>query len=481
MEKKPRESVFRYQDLSRQIEAKILDGTYPPGEKLPSLRELRQRLDLSIATVHHAYMELEAAGLIEARPRSGYYVAPVSLRGLKAPTPKKASLPPREIRLSFMINSVVAAINDPRLLPLGSTAISPDLLPYRNFSRILKTLSQREIRSMLNYSLSEGDARLRRLVSLRHLIALQGLSPEDVVITNGCTEAVALALLAVTRPGDTVAIEAPTNFSFLQLLQQLGLLVSEIPTDPRTGLDLGELEKAVSRSRIQAALFIPNFHNPLGALMPDEKKRALVRMLTRREIPIIEDDISSELHYEGPRPKPLKAFDEKDLVLTCSSFSKTLAPGLRIGWILPGRRFQEKIRGLKAGTTVSTSSLDQHLIAEFMETGAYDRHLRSLRAALKRQAIRTALAIQRYFPPDSRLAVPEGGSLLWVQMPDGIESTELYSRALDSGISIIPGTVCSNTGQFRNFIQLSCGAPVTAELEAGISTLGRLVAELASG
>ncbi len=308
-----------------------------------------------------------------------------------------------------------------------------------------------------------------------------GVTPEDIIITNGCMEAIALALLAVTRPGDTVAIEAPTNFSFLQLLNELGLLVAEVATDPREGVDLGELERCLRGNGVKACLFMPTFHNPLGALMPEPKKQALVALLRRYAIPVIEDDISSPLYFGEQRPQPLKAYDREGLVLTCASFSKTLAPGLRLGWVIPGPRFSDRIRRLKAGITISTSTLDQYVVSRFLESGAYERHLRMLRAAMKKQLFQTALAVQRHFPPETRLAVPEGGSLLWVELPAAVDGLEVAQAAFDRHIAIIPGAVCANTKQFANYIQIGCAAPFSHRIRQAVGALGEVVARLHAG
>ncbi|NNL78197.1 MAG: PLP-dependent aminotransferase family protein [Desulfobacterales bacterium] len=469
---------FRYQHLAAEIEQKILNGTYKPGERLPSIRKLHRLSNLSISTIYHAYTELETMGLVEARPKSGYYVRPVVLQTLKAPRFNKLSYPPKKVKLSSMINSVISAISNPYLLPFGSTVTDSELLPFKFFARILRDLSHAELKSMISYSLSEGYPELRRQIALRTVGVLENISPGDVIITNGCMEAVALSLLAITQPGDTVAIETPTNFGFLQLLKELGLLVVEVPTDPRHGVDIDELEKIIRHTIVKACLFIPNFHNPLGALMPDDHKQRLVKLLTKYKIPLIEDSISSELYFGKQRPKPLKAFDQQDVVITCSSFSKTLAPGLRIGWVLPTGRIQERIQNLKAAISVTTSTLDQYLISQFLAAGAYERHLRQLRISLKKQIIRTALAIQNHFPSQTRLAVPNGGTLLWVQLPPKVDGLKVYQKALENNIAIIPGGVCSNARQFNNFIQISCGTPFTKDLEKGIETLGQIISNM---
>jgi len=469
---------FRYRQLAAEIEKRILDGTCQPGEKLPSLRRLHRRSGLSISTVYQAYQELESSGFVESRPKSGYFVLPVSLKKLEAPVVRKKASVPQPIDLAPVVNSVVAAISNPRFVPFGNTGMDPALLPVKPLARTLKSLNHADLRALLSYSPSEGHPDLRRQIALQTLGVLESIEPEDIVITNGCTEAVALSLLAVTRPGDTVAIEAPTNLTFLQLLKELGLLVAEVATDPKDGVDLEELEKCIRGNKIGACLFMPNFQNPLGALMPDGKKKALVDLLTRREIPVIEDDISSQLYFGEHRPVPLKAYDREGLVLTCSSFSKTLAPGLRLGYVIPGERFSRKIQRLKAGMTICTSTLDQYLVSEFLAGGAYERHLRVLRGALKKQTLRTALAIQNHFPEQTRLAVPQGGSLLWVQLPAEVDGLDVYQRAFDRHIAIIPGAVCSNSKHFSNYIQVSCAMPFSRKVDAALGTLGGMVREL---
>jgi len=472
--------AFRYRQLAGEIEKKIFAGLYPPGDRLPSIRSLHRQTNLSISTIYQAYRELESAGVVVARPKSGYYVQPVAMQKLEVPVFRKKSSAPQRVSLAPAINSVVEAISNPRLVPLGNTAMDPALLPVKPLARILRSITHNEMRTLLTYSPSEGHPELRRQIALRTTGVMAGIAPDDIIVTNGCMEAVALALLAVTRPGDTVAIEAPTNFSFLQLLKELGLLVAEIATDPQEGVDLDELEKILDRNSIRACLFMPNFQNPLGALMSEANKQRLVERLSVRGVPVIEDDISSQLYFGDPHPRPLKAYDRNARVLTCSSFSKTLAPGLRLGWIIPDRRYNAKIRRLKAGITMSTSTLDQCVVSRFLSGGGYERHLRTLRSALKRQLYRTALEIRKQFPPQTRLAIPQGGSLLWVQLPPGVDGLDVYQAAFDRGIAIIPGVVCSNSDRFRNYIQISCAAPFSPKLKAAIEMLGAIVDSLLS-
>jgi DNA-binding transcriptional MocR family regulator len=471
--------AFRYRQLAAEIERKIFEGVYQPGEKLPSIRRLHHQSNLSISTVYQAYQELESTGIIESRPQSGYFVLPVSLKTIEAPVFRKKAPVPQKIDLAPVINSVVSAISNPGFVPLGNTGMDPALVPVKPLARILKNLNHAELRALLSYSPSEGLPDLRRQIALLTVGTPEKIEPEDIIITNGCTEAVALSLLAVTRPGDTVAIEVPTNLAFLQLLQELGLLVAEVATDPKEGVDLQELEKCLHGNQIKACLFMPNFQNPLGALMPAWKKKELVGLLNHHAIPVIEDDISSQLYFGDQRPVSLRAYDQEGVVLSCSSFSKTLSPGLRLGWVIPGRRCSEKIRRLKAGTTICTSTLDQYLVASFLAGGTYERHLRVLRDVLKKQTFRTAMAIHSHFPEQTRLAVPQGGSLLWVELPAGVDGLKVYQKAFERRIAIIPGVVCSNSKQFRNYIQVSCAAPFSHKIEVALETVGAIVSDMA--
>jgi DNA-binding transcriptional MocR family regulator len=400
------------------------------------------------------------------------------LKKLQPPGVPKIPESPRKVAATGMVNAVLKAISDPKMLPLGSSATGSPLLPYRHFAKIIKSLTAGEIRKTMGYSLTEGHPGLRRQLASRVVGELSGISPDDFVITTGCMEAVTLCLQAVLKPGDTLAIETPTHFGFLQLFKEMGILVQEIPTHSKTGVDIDALEKIIKTTSIQACLFMPNIHNPLGTLLPNEKKERLVRLLNRHEIPVIEDDINAELFFSGQgRPSLLRAHDRKDLVLTCSSFSKTLAPGFRIGWAVPGRRFRDRVLRLKAGSTVCSASLDQEVMARYLDGGAVDRHLRSLRSAVKTQVLKTTLAVQKYFPPGTGCSFPDGGSLLWVELPKPADGMAVYRNALKRRISILPGVVCSVSGVFKNYIRIGCGHPFTDETARAIEVLGELVTQ----
>jgi DNA-binding transcriptional MocR family regulator len=242
------------------------------------------------------------------------------------------------------------------------------------------------------------------------------LLADEVVVTNGALEAFNLCLTAVTRPGDVVAVESPGFYAALQAIERLDLRAVEIPVHPISGLDLDALAAALDKHPIRACWFMTNFQNPTGVSLSDEKKKALVEMLAAREVPLIEDDVYEELHFSRERPRPAKAFDTSGLVMHCSSFSKTLAPGYRIGWAAAGR-FADRVKRLKLMTTLSSSIPAQASIADYLEYGGYDRHLRELRAAMQTQLASMEAALRRYLPHEVQWVTPRGGYFLWLQLP----------------------------------------------------------------
>jgi len=466
--------MFRYRRLAAELERRIRAGDFRPGERLPSIRRLHRGTGLSISTVHRALLELEACGLIESHPRSGYRVQPAVWPPLEPPAIRRSDPAPQPIQLAPAVHSVIAAISDPAFVPLGNTGMDPAHVPAKAFGRLLRGMNRAEWRALLGYVAPEGLGELRRQIALLDVGVPGRFAAEEIVVTSGCTEAIALALQAVARPGDTIAVESPTNFAVLQLLEELGLLAAEVAVDPREGVDLEDLARCLEAHPVRACFLMPHFQNPTGALVPEEKKRRLMDLLARRGVPVIVDDISAPLYVTGKRPLPLSAFDREGLGMYCASFSKTIAPGLRIGWVAARGEFRERIRRLKAATSICTSSLDQALVARFLGSGAYDRHLVRLRATLSRQLLQTADLIRRHFPEGTRLALPQGGTLLWIELPGEIDGLELYRRAHARRIAVIPGVVCANAPRFRNFLLLSCAGPVDARAARAIAALGEI-------
>jgi DNA-binding transcriptional MocR family regulator len=319
-----------------------------------------------------------------------------------------------------------------------------------------------------------GSDHLRQQIRRRYVGTGFAVAPEEIIVTNGALEALNLCLMAVTRPGDVVAVESPGFYAALQAIERLDLRAVEIPVDPVSGLDLDALQSALKQHPIRACWFMPNFQNPTGTSLSIEKKRALVEMLREKQIPLIEDDVYQELHFSRDRPLPAKAFDSEGLVMHCSSFSKTLAPGYRIGWATAGR-FADKVRRLKLMTTLSACIPAQAGIADYLEHGGYDKHLRSLRLSLQIQLEQMEIALRKWLPSSVKWVRPDGGYILWLQLPQSVKAMELHALASARGISIAPGPMFSARHAFQNCVRLNFGHPWDARFESAIGSLAEIL------
>ncbi len=466
-----------YEQVASRICYLIEQGTLRPGERVPSIRTLSKQLQVSINTVKEAYTQLEDRQLLEARPQSGYYVRSRSLKLPSEPVVDRPALKrPATVTINNVYGMVMRDLLDPNLLQLGIANPNVDLLPTSKLNRMMAREVRLHPRQAVSYELPPGNLRLRQQIAQRTLQSNCALAPDEIVITSGCVEAVSLALRALCKAGDTVAIETPFYFNFIQLIAELGLKALEIPASPRGGISLEALDYALMKNQgdVKACLSIPNFNNPLGSLMADEDKHKLVRLLASHGVPLIEDDIYGDLPLHGKRPSVAKSFDKDGNVLLCSSFSKTLAPGYRVGWIAAGR-YQERIEHGKMISGVATATPTQLAIAEFLATGGYDHHLRTLCRHYARLVPLMAAAIGRHFPEGTRVSRPQGGFLLWVEMPQQLDALRLYEEARMCGISIAPGHLFSLEGKFSNCIRLNAACWDSC-VEAAIVTLGRLAA-----
>jgi DNA-binding transcriptional MocR family regulator len=461
-----------YVRVAETIGHLIEQHVWQPGEKIPSVRQLSREHRVSLSTCLQAYYYLERRGVIEARPQSGYYVRP-QFRSAQLPVPKK-SISATHSQKVDVIEPLTAILQAQagQQLPFAVARPSLELLPTVRLNQAVRQVLRTNPAAGIGYEQTAGNELLRRQIAQQATRWGGVITAPEVIITNGCLEAVHLCLRAVTRPGDTVAVETPTYYGLLQVIENLGLKALEIATDPQTGVDLDELEKALQQP-VAACLFVPSFNNPLGSCMPDEHKKRLVEMLTRLRIPLIEDDIYGDLYFGPVRPKACKAFDAEGWVLLCSSFSKQLAPGYRVGWVIPGR-FAAQVEGLKHSINVMTSTLPQLAISEFIAHGRYDHHLRQLRAAFAAQVTRVSSAIQQHFPVGTRVTRPSGGFVLWIELPAGCDAAKLHALALTQGIGFMPGSLFSAQKRYTNCLRLTCGQPWNAEMERALKVLGHL-------
>lgn len=462
-----------YQSVAQELGAMIRGGTLRSGDQLPSVRELCHTRGVSPSTVLRAYEILERDGLIEARPRSGYYVSERHrpLPEPRASTPKSSST---RVAVSDLVFDTLEATRDREVIPLGSAFPSPTLFPWTELARHLGSSARHMDPWSTIESLPPGSMELRRQIARRYLRLGMTVGVEQIIVTSGALEALNLSLQMVARAGDAIAVESPTFYGCLQAVERLGLNVVEIPTHPQQGVDLAALAKAIAKYPIRACWFMTTLHHPTGAIMPADNKRELVRLLSGRDIALIEDDAYADLQFSSMPALPAKAFDKKGFVLHCGSFSKCLAPGYRLGWVAAGR-FTKELARRKIESSLATSLPIQQGIAAMLRRGHYESHLAGLRRQLQSQQSAALHSIRRHFPSGFRVTRPAGGYFLWIECGAAVDSLDVHRRALALGISTAPGPIFSARRQFRNFLRINCGHPWTPSMDRAIQRLGEIL------
>nr|WP_229259327.1 PLP-dependent aminotransferase family protein [Duganella aceris] len=471
-----------YESLAADIAAQISQGVIREGERIPSVRQTSQHHNLSVSTVIRAFLLLESQGVIESRPQSGYFVRrrPAALAQAQSGEPLLAAEMARgeTFDTSEFVLTTLRSIHQGSV-PLGSPYPDPALFPWARLNQYANSISRRSSQIAISTDLPPGNPELIRQIARRHLENGLAVDSAEIIVTTGATEALNLCLQAVTAPGSLIAVETPTYYALLQAIERMQMRVVEIETDPVEGIDLEALERAIVEQGVAACMVMPNFQNPQGFQMSDARKQAMVEMLARHDVPVIENDVYHELYYGDVHPSSLKNYDTRGLVLHCNSFSKTLSPSYRIGWALPGR-YRAQVEKLKFLNAINTAALPQLAIAEYLQNDGYDYHLRKVRKTYAQQASIMAAAVSRFFPQGTSVSQPAGGYLLWVTLPDGVQALELYARAQERGISIGAGNIFATGDAFRHCIRLNYSYPWTPEVEAAVRTLGLLVGELCS-
>jgi len=468
-----------YKQLAEQLADQIRQGTDEVAEKLPSIRHLALQRKVSVSTVLMSYNLLEDWGLIEVRPKSGYYVRALASRTLSSPVIQvnKASSPNR-VTTSQLVMNVMRDSSDPHFVSLGAAIPANDFPILNQLQKTFAQLVKTEKFLGIGYDSTKGNETLRKQLARRATDAGVLVSSDEIVITAGCQGAIGLCLRALCQPGDIVAVETPSYYGLLQLIESLGLKAIEIPSDPQTGMSIDALKLALEQWPIKTILSVPNFSNPMGALMPDENKQKLVQLLYEYDVPFIEDDIYGELAYSEQRPKAVKAFDTKGLVLLCSSVSKVLEPQLGLGWVMPGR-YVEQIEYERFLSSSSHFRLPQLAVAEILSKGSFDRHLRVAREVYRQRRDRLTDLVCQYFPEDTRLSKPQGGFVAWLQFSDTIDSTQFYLQAKTKGVIVAPGEIfSSNPQKYKHSVRLSYASEWTKEREQALQKLGALAQEM---
>lgn len=469
-------SIPLYENLATRLRGQIRRGVLRPGERMPSLRGLGRQEHVSVATAVEAYLQLEREGLVEARERSGYYVRAPTVPAPATRALRLQSRAPQTLRNPALLGVLDVLLRED-LLPLHVATPALELLPSTAIASATIRAMRRAPQAALDYGSPQGSRDLRVQIAKRYLRAGVDVDPDEIVVTAGAMEAISLALRSVTRSGDVVLLETPTYYGLLQAVAALGLRVIEVPNRAGSGIDVACLRVLLARHAVRAAVLVPNFNNPVGSCSSDADKRAIVAACATHGVVLIEDDLYGELSYSGERPAPLRRFDASGAVITCGSFSKTLAPGLRVGWALGAQRTADLVRA-KCFSTIATAMLPQLAIADYLARHDFDRALRRLRRELATNAQRWRAAIQRHFPDGTRVSDPAGGMTLWLELADGVEGQALFEAALARGIGSLPGHLFSTRGDCRNHLRLGCGLRWNADIDAGLRELGRLATTL---
>lgn len=466
--------LARYQEISKILEQQIRKETLKSGDKLPSIRMISREHGVSISTAQAAFYELEAKSMIAAKPQSGYYVI--------YNAPNKLALPQKSQPLPIAGKAVVEGIyenllsNDHKadftIFSRGvpSAAHLPIAKLHKGMIQALKDLPA----AGSNYEPLKGNELLIKQIARWSFNWKGNLNEDEIITAGGCIGAISLCLRALTKAGDTVAVESPCFYGVLNLAKSMHLNVVELPTHPETGLDLQVLEQTLKTQNLAACLIVSNFSNPFGCLMPEAHKQRIVELITTYEVPLIEDDLYGDLYFGTQRPVCCKSFDKEGLVLLCSSVSKTLAPGYRVGWVAAGR-FKEAILKQKLYSQISLPALPSEVIAQFLANGRYETHLRKLRKVIFNNYLRYAAVIAEAFPAGTKMSRPQGGLSLWVELPAAIDTLNLYKKAIQHKITFSPGRMFTLQDQFQNGLRLSLGLEWNEKVEERLRILGGLV------
>lgn len=463
-----------YLQVAERIQTMIEKEVIRIGDKLPSVRSLSKEQGISMSTVFQAYYHLESKGYIEPRPKSGYYVRFSPRRLPEMPKISRPVKKATEVNVSDMITEVFYHLSPDDVLRFSVAAPHESQLPAAKLSKSLIQAMRSLPANGTSYENLQGNVNLRRQIARLSLQWGGTITEDDIVTTTGCMDALTLCLSATTQPGDVIALESPAYCGTFQLAESLGLKVLEVPTNPVCGVDLEYLDKAIPKFKIKACVFVTNFNNPIGSCMPDKNKRELVRLMNKYDIPLIEDDIYGDTYFGKTRPSSCKQYDRTGNVLYCNSFSKSLAPGYRVGWTMPGK-YKDKVLRLKLNHSVSSATLPQAAIGHFLENGRYEHHLRNIRTLLHTQCLRYQQAIADYFPEDTCVTRPQGGYVLWLELNQQVNTIELYEQAMKRKISFAPGRIFSLQNRYNNCLRISFANPWSKQVDDGLKTIGKLV------
>lgn len=463
---------YKFEIFTSFLEKNIRESIYKPGHKLPSVRELKDKYQLSTSSVQNGYEYLIIQGLVESIPKSGYYV---SRQFSKSHEPIQTNHTPI-IRDALFENNLVSitSLRKGRKLSEFNVAAPGDLLvPQKLLLRTMQQVIREQGASLLRYYPSNGLPDLKENIAKRAAGYQTILNPDELLITDGALQALYVALASVCSAGDVVAVESPCIFSMLEVIRVLNLKVIEIPIDRENGFDIDFLKKACAKNKISAVLLTPNFHNPSGILLTDEKKKAVLSVAQDYGIALIENDIYGDLNFNGIRPTTIKSFDDSGLVMTYSSYAKTLAPGIRLGWLSAGK-FVQRAEQIKFSLGSTVSPIYQETVNRLLSKSSYERHLMAFRKQLAKNASLTLDLISENFPEDTSMTIPTGGYSVWVKMPDATDMDYFYAQCEKIGVRFTPGYTFSFSDTFSNYFRVVFADAYTPKRIEAIRQAGQL-------
>ena len=477
--------VPMFRQIEEFLRQSILSGTLAPETRLPATRRLAQDLGVNRITVQNAYAELEADGLIFTRNGSGTYVlpqaplAPIPKREPGAPWPLWQSEAVARCGLSDPISlDMPKGMRHPRPINLGGGCGDSRLFPAEDYRRVIQTILRRDGEAALEYGDSAGYFPLRDTIA--RILASQGIParPENLLITAGSQQAISLVSQLLLRPGDAVLTENPTYAIALDLFRALGLKIVGAPMD-ESGLQVEKLEPLLQQHHPKLLYTMPNFHNPTGSCMSIQRRRQLIALSDRYNIPILEDDFVGDLRYDGRAQPALKSIDPGGRVVYVNTFSKMLMPGLRVGFVVADGPFFDSLVRYKRVNDLTTSNLHQRALESYMTVGRYQSHLRRTSLIYRKRRDAMLHAISRYLPADVTLDPPQGGLFAWLRLPDNLSAEKLFPLACKEGVSFVPGGIFfPHREEGAHFLRLNFVSQPPEETEEGIKRLGKAIRRL---
>jgi DNA-binding transcriptional MocR family regulator len=465
---------YKYEIFTAVIEKQIHSGILQEKDRLPSVREIKEKYKLSTSSVQSGFEYLMIKGLIRSYPRSGYFVAEIQEENI----PEIRTKLPVVVRDAEFMKSMMLTSKRTSESSSFNTAVPGDLLiPQKLILRTMQEVIREKGASLLRYYPSNGLETLRKQIAKQMGTYGSTLNPDEIIITDGALQALTIALKSVTKAGDVVAVDSPCVFSVLEVIAHLELKVIEIPIHYRSGFDTEYFRTVCQENNIRALVITPNFHNPTGMMMDDETKKEILGIAKTHQLCIIENDMYSDLYFDEQRPHSIKSLDKNGSVMTYSSFSKTLAPGIRLGWLYAGNFYakSERVR-FTLGRTVSP--IYQELVLKLLQGSSYERHLRSFRKKLNQQAIQVLDALRNSFPEGSYFHRPQGGYTIWGRLPENTDMEKFYEYCEKHQILFTPGNTFSFTDKYQFHFRIVFAERITSESIILLQKAGEKAREL---